>query len=150
VRLALDDNSATGAVNLGEEPVSGPALTAAGRIIVGTQTIPPPDPVFKLNHYTGFVEDWDMVIPGNYLGGVAVDSADRMYIGTFFLEDVVVPGTNGISCIRPDQTVAWFYPTADRLPFAPVVADDNLLLCVVTDQLFGAEGTSLLLGIRGS
>jgi len=149
VRIVTEDNSLTAAINLGEAPVSGPALTGANSIVVGTQTIPPPDPVFKLNHYTGGVEDWDMVIPGNFLGGIAVDAAERIYITTF-LADNVLPGTNGVSCIRPDQTVAWFYPTEGAIPFAPVIADDNLLVCVLSTSLSGTEGTFSLLGIRGS
>jgi len=149
VRLVAEDASVTVALNLGEDPISGPALTAAGSIIVGTRTIPPPDPVYKLNHYTGAVKDWDMAIPGNTLGGVAVDAADRIYIATFLADDVVLPGTNGISCIRPDQTVAWFYSTGDEFPFSPVVADENLVVCVLISSLTDDSATWLL-GIRGS
>lgn len=148
VRLITEDASITVAVNLGEDPISGPALSAGNNIIIGTSTIPPPDPIYKLNHYTGAVKDWDMAIPGDTLGGIAVDPADRIYIATFLTGDTVLPGTNGISCIRPDQTVAWFYSTEDAYPFSPVVADDNLVVCVLISSLT-EESTSSLLGIRG-
>ncbi len=149
VRVVLEDNSFTGAIVLGEEAITGPVLTNDNDIVLGTKTLAP-DPVFKLNHYTGNVENWDMIIPGNLLTGIAVDQADQMYISTYFLNEVAPPGTNGVSCVLPDQTVAWFYPSGDAVPFAPVVADDNLVLCVLGGSLFTSEGNSSLMGISGS
>ncbi|MBN2083449.1 PQQ-binding-like beta-propeller repeat protein [bacterium] len=149
VRAVLEDNSATTFISLGESGVTGPSISATNNIILVSATIAP-DPVNMLNHYTGGIEDWDMALPGNFVGGVAVDPDGNMFVSTFLAEDVVPPGTNGISRILPDQTIAWFYPTDDKAPFAPVIADDNLLLCVLSSSLLGSDGQVSLLGIRGN
>jgi len=148
MRIVAEDDTFTNSINLGEDGASSPTVNAAGKILLGTVATNP-NPAFKLNQYTGGIEDWEMAIPGTFLGGIVADTADRLYISTYESE-IPLPGSTGISCILPDQTISWFYPTDGKFAFTPIIADENLLVCALMGDIYGDGTHASLIGIRSN
>lgn len=149
LRVHFFNNSGTFAFPLGDEPVTAPAINTSDKIIIATRTAAP-DQVIKLNYYDGITKVWDMELGGDFVSAIAVDLSDRMYFSTFLSDDTLPTNNNGVSCVLPDQTILWFYPTGSKLAFSPVVADENLVVCGLITSLSSDPGNSYLLGIRGS
>jgi hypothetical protein len=147
IRLNTESNSISAFLDLGgEEPETMPSMNSLDDIIVGTSTTGI-DPVYKLNYYDGAIEQWDIDMPGNFLSNIAIDASDRMYISTFLMGDGAPTFGNGISCVLPDQTTAWFHPTGTSIVFTVSLVADNLLVGLAATGITG--GTMQLIGIKG-
>jgi hypothetical protein len=89
-----------------------------------------------------------MDVNGNGMSNIAVDSSDRAFFSAYnYIGGIAIPG--GIYCVLPDQTTAWEYQTdGAHIPLSPVIADDNLLVCLLSEA-WESGSRSVLLGIRG-
>jgi hypothetical protein len=149
IQVQVYDGSGSAALALGEDPITAPAINTQNRLVVGTMTLGP-DPSLLLNYYDGVVEVWDIVLSGEFMSNPCIDQSDRMYFSTIFTDETLPVIENGINCVLPDQTIAWYYPTHEKVPFAPTVVSDNLLVCTLIDSLpTPSDADSSLLGIRG-
>jgi hypothetical protein len=149
LRTQRFDNSAWWHGLLGEEGISSVSLNNQGHRVFGTRTTDP-DPVTKLNYYDGGTEVWDMVIAGDFLSPIAVDSLDRMYYTTFWYDESAPTTSNGLYCVEPDQTISWFYPTEARYLVAPILVGDDLIVGCIHPAYTGEEDPFHLIGIRGN
>jgi len=147
--VVAENNSITWIDGLGETPVTPPSIGNDDRIVFGTQTTGP-DPVQKLNRYDGVVEQWDMDVAGNMMSHITIDDSDTMYYTAFHAHQAGFAHINGIYCVLPDQTTPWFHPTGENFPFAPIIADENLIVCLVTEGWFTSSTRSFLTGVRSS
>jgi hypothetical protein len=55
---------------------------------------------------------------------------------------------DGVHCVLPDQTIAWFHPFGEEWVLATVVASEGLLVCTSVDVDQGpSTGVFKLTGI---
>jgi hypothetical protein len=151
IRIHVYNDSFTTAISLGEQPITSPTVNTQSHIVVGTLSTGP-DPALLLNYYDAGTELWDIQIGGEYMSNLCVGQSDRIYFSSFFVDESAPVNFNGVSCVLPDQTTAWFYPTEEERAAAPVIADENLLV-FATGTLFGSSGghkNSSIIGIRGN
>jgi len=148
LNMVAADNSQQLDADLGEEPFTLPAFGSASTVMIGTRTTGA-NPVLKLNRYITLSEDWDMDVNGNTMSNIAVDSSDRAFFGSFNFVAGITFTPGGIYCVLPDQTTAWEYQTDGTVvPLSAVIADDNLLVCLLSEA-WESGNRSVLLGIRG-
>jgi len=146
LRFHMDDDTFEGHVDLGEEGITMPSLNNESKIIFGSRTLDP-NPALRINHYTAGIEDWEYAISGTVVSDIAIDSEDRMFYGTWLASEV--PLTNGVYCLEPDQTIAWYFPTDEWAATAVTIAGENLLACVLLEGWDDPQSTTKVLGIRG-
>lgn len=142
VRLSTFNNTASMPIAIADTAVTMPTLNSQPRLLIGALTAAD---VQRLKCYEGANLDWAMDLPGTLMSNIAVDGADSMYFGTFDASSSVPAAGNGISCVRPDQSGAWFYGTGIEIPYGVTVAGDGLVVCLV-----GLGENVALLGISGS
>ena len=124
-----------------------PSFNSGADILIGTRTTGA-DPSLKFNKYTYTVEAWDIDVAYNVMTNISVDGLDRAYFSTLNMEPGTANLLGGIYCILSDQTTAWYYPTEMIVPLTPAIADEKLLVCVLTEGWFATGTKSKLIGIR--
>jgi len=126
----------------GEEPKSMPAVNHQNHIVFVSRTTVSPE-VSRLNYYNVNVELWDIDLSGEQTSNLAIDNADRMYFSTIHQ----ISGNNGVYCVKPDQSVAWFHSFGEEWVLSVAIASEGLLVCSSVTEGAQAGGVFKITGI---